>query len=39
MVVVQMDNGLSISTYTLTAQYNSISDSCYFTGQAVATDG
>lgn len=39
MVVVQMDNGTSISTYTLTQQYNSISDSCYFTGQAVVTNG
>ncbi len=39
MVVVQMDNGISISTYTLTATYDSTSDSCYFTGQAVATDG
>jgi hypothetical protein len=26
-VVVQMDNGTSISAYTLTQQYNSISDS------------
>jgi hypothetical protein len=39
VVVVQMDNGTSISTYTLTQQYNSISDSCYFTGQAVLTNG
>jgi hypothetical protein len=39
MVVVQMDNGTSISTYTLTQQYNSISDSCYFTCQAVVTNG
>ena len=39
MVVVQMDTGSSISTYTLTQQYDSISDSCYFTGQAVVTNG
>jgi hypothetical protein len=39
VVVVQMDNGTSIGTYTLTQQYNSISDSCYFTGQAVVTNG
>ncbi len=39
VVVVQMDTGTSISTYTLTQQYNSISDSCYFTGQAVVTNG
>jgi hypothetical protein len=39
VVVVQMDNGTSISTYTLTQQYDSISDSCYFTGQAVVTNG
>jgi hypothetical protein len=39
VVVVQMDTGSSISTYTLTQQYDSISDSCYFTGQAVVTNG
>jgi hypothetical protein len=39
LVVVQMDTGTSIGTYTLTAQYNSVSDSCYFTGQAVVTNG
>jgi hypothetical protein len=39
VVVVQMDNGTSISTYTLTQQYSSLSDSCYFTGQAVVTNG
>jgi hypothetical protein len=39
VVVVQMDNGTSIGTYTLTQQYSSVSDSCYFTGQAVVTNG
>jgi hypothetical protein len=39
VVVVQMDNGTSIGTYTLTQQYSSVSDSCYFTGQAVLTNG
>jgi hypothetical protein len=39
VVVVQMDNGSSIGTYTLTQQYSSVSDSCYFTGQAVVTNG
>jgi hypothetical protein len=39
VVVVQMDNGTSISTYTLTQQYDSISDSCHFTGQAAVTNG
>ena len=39
MVVVQMDTGSSIGTYTLTQQYDSVSDSCYFTGQAVVTNG
>jgi len=39
MVVVQMDTGSSITTYTLTQQYDSVSDSCYFTGQAILTNG
>jgi hypothetical protein len=38
-VVVQMDNGTSIGTYTLTQQYSSVTDSCYFTGQATVTNG
>jgi hypothetical protein len=39
LVVVQMDTGTSIGTYTLTAQYNSVSDSCYFSGHAVVANG
>jgi hypothetical protein len=39
VVVVQMDNGTSIGTYTLTQQYSSVTGSCYFTGQAVVTNG
>jgi hypothetical protein len=39
MVAVQMDTGSSITTYTLTQQYDSVSNSCYFTGQAILTNG
>ncbi len=32
-------NVSSIGTYTLTQQYSSVTDSCYFTGQATVTNG
>lgn len=39
VVVVQADNVTSISTFTLSEEYNSGSDTCYFTGQVVTTNG
>jgi hypothetical protein len=37
--VVQVDNITSISTFTLSEEYTSNTDTCYFTGQVVTTSG
>lgn len=39
VVVVQVDNITSISTFTLSEEYTSNTDTCYFTGQVVTTSG
>ncbi len=38
VIVVRVDTGSSISTYTLTESYNSGASTCYFTGQVVTSD-
>jgi hypothetical protein len=39
LIVVQVDAGSSISTYTLTESYNSGTSTCLFTGQVVTSNG
>lgn len=39
LVVAQVDTGSTMVTYTVTAIYNSGTDTCSFTGQAVLTNG
>jgi hypothetical protein len=39
VIVVQLDTGDTISTYTLTENYNSSVNQCDFTGQVVTTNG
>ena len=39
VVVVQVDNGTSISTFTASEWYDSGSDTCHFAGQVVYTSG
>jgi hypothetical protein len=39
VIVLQVDAGSSISTYTLTESFNSGTSSCLFTGQVVTTNG
>jgi hypothetical protein len=39
LVVVQADNGTSISTFTASEWYDAGSDTCHFTGQVVTTNG
>jgi hypothetical protein len=39
VVVVQVDNGTSVSTFTASEWYDSGSDTCHFTAQAVTTNG
>jgi hypothetical protein len=39
MVVVQVDNVTSVTTYTASERYNSGTDTCSFTAQAVTTNG
>jgi hypothetical protein len=39
LVVAQVDEGTSISTYTLTQNYDQGTDSCTYTGQVLTTNG
>ncbi len=39
VVMVQVDDVTSVSTFTASAWYNSGSDTCHFTGQVVTTNG
>jgi hypothetical protein len=39
VVVVQVDNGTSVSTFTASEWYDSSSNTCHFTGQVVTTNG
>jgi hypothetical protein len=39
VVVVQVDNVTSVSTFTVSEWYDSTSDTCHFTGQVVTTNG
>jgi len=39
VIVLQVDAGTSISTYTLTESFNTSTSACSFTGQVVTTNG
>jgi hypothetical protein len=39
VVVVQVDNGSSVSTFTASEWFDSSSNTCHFTGQVVTTNG